>query len=105
MTTGGASRMAGAADAISSRRPTIVCCASVVPQRITATGVSAGRPASSSARVMAGRLRAPMRMTRVSTAVARRAQSTEVSALPSTSCPVTTANDEAVPRWVTGMPA
>ena len=50
-------------------------------------------------------LATPIRTTSVSTDRASRAQSTLDSRLPASSWPVTTANDEATPRWVSGMPA
>ncbi len=54
---------------------------------------------------MRGSVPTPIRMTSVSTAVARRSQSTADSGLAGSSWPVTTAKDEARPRCVTGMPA
>ena len=67
-------------------------------------GVAGVRPAATRRRATSGSAAAPMRTTRVSTAPARCSQSTRPPGLPGSSCPVTTANEEATPRCVTGMP-
>ena len=72
---------------------------------MTAAGVAGSRPAAMSRAVMTGSVAMPMRITSVSTAVARRSQSTPPAALPGSSWPVTTANEDERPRWVTGIPA
>ncbi len=73
---GGASRAARARVTTAPSVLTVTSCASVVPQRISATGVSGERPWPTSSAAMRGRLCAPMSTTSVSTAVARRPQST-----------------------------
>jgi len=60
--------------AISRRVPMTVCCSGVVPQRITATGVSPDRPCSISMPQISGRFLTPMKNTRVPTPVASRSQ-------------------------------
>ena len=103
-TTAGAARSAAfTRGAMSSSVPVIVRAASVVPALITATGVVGARPCATRVRAMRGRFASPISTTMVSTEVARLAQSTPAPS--SHSWPVTTANDEATPRWVKGMPA
>ena len=77
----------------------------VVPQRTRATGVVAARPCAISSRASRGRLSTPISTTRVSDARASRAQSTLDSRPDALPWPVTTVNDDATPRCVTGMPA
>jgi len=86
-----------------SRRSTSVLWRGVAPQRTTAAGVEAARPWAIRRSAIRGSALAPMRITSVSTAVARRRQSTRASS--HASWPVTTANEVARPRCVTGMPA
>jgi hypothetical protein len=105
MTTGG-SKFARAARAAMSRSvPTTVSWALVVPQRTSATGVEAGRPCAISSRVIRGRLSTPISTTSVSEARASRAQSTLDPCPEALPWPVTTVNEDATPRWVTGIPA
>ena len=85
--------------------PITVRCSGVVPQRITATGVSAARPFAMSFSTISGSVFVPIRKTSVSTAVASFAQSMLDSGFSGSSWPVITANVDAKPRCVTGMPA
>src|SRR5205823_2661819 len=78
--------------------------ASVVPRSMSAAGVSGSRPWAISSRAIGPRFPSPMRMTSVSTPRASRLQSTR-DAPPASWCPVTTANEDATPRCVKGMPA
>ena len=92
----------------SAARPTVVTstrCSGFVPQRMTAAGVSALRPFSMSFCVMRGRFATPMRNTSVSTPVASLSQRMLLPPFVGSSCPVTTANEVATARCVTGMPA
>jgi len=70
----------------------------VRPRSMTAAGVARSRPAAMSRAVMTGSVAMPIRITSVSTAVARRSQSMPPAALSGSSWPVTTANDDARPR-------
>ena len=54
---------------------------------------------------MRGKLPMAIRITRVSTAVASFLQSVASPSFAGSSCPVSTAKEEAMPRWVTGIPA
>ena len=101
MTAGGSTP--AARSAMRSSRSTIVVWRSVAPQRTTATGVDGGRPWAISRSAMRGSALTPMRTTSVSTPMARRSHSTRDD--PHASWPVTTANEVATPRCVTGMPA
>ena len=85
---------------MSSRVPTVVRCAAVQPDSMTATGVPAGLPCATSS--AAARRRAaltPISSTSVPSTAASDAQST----------PFVAGHDgdllRARPRWVTGMPA
>ena len=78
----------------------------MVPSQMTATGVSAGRPPSTSAAAIAGAFWTAI----ISSSGARRAtatafQLTSDSGCPGGRCPEITVKSWATPRWVTGMPA
>ena len=90
---------------MSARVPVTVRWSGVVPQRMTATGVSGDRPPAISLSTVSGSVFTPISSTRVSTAVASRSQSMAGSLLSGSSWPVTTAKVAARPRWLTGMPA
>ena len=88
--------------------PTVVIrvfCCGVVPQRITAAGVSAARPLAISCVVIWGRFSTPIKNTSVSTAVASLSHCMPDSVFSGSSWPVTTANEVAIARCVTGIPA
>ena len=85
--------------------PVTVRCSGVVPQRITATSVSGARPLAISFSTTSGSVFVPIKNTSVSTAVAGFTQSRLDSGFSGSSWPVITANVEASPRCVTGMPA
>ncbi len=75
-----------------------------VPQRTQATGVVAGRPASTSRLAISARWLTPIRTMIVSPAVASDAQSISLST-EWRLWPVTTVKLVDRPRWVTGIPA
>ncbi len=77
----------------------------MVASWITAAGVSAGRPCSSSVPVIAGRFFIPIRITRVPRSRASASQRTSEAGESGATCPDTTVNSCATARWVTGMPA
>jgi hypothetical protein len=64
----------------------VIAVASLEFKRVTATGVSGERPCAMSSRAMRGSVRAAIKITRVSTAVASRAQSTSGRALSAQCC-------------------
>jgi len=78
--------------------PTTTCWALVAPPRMTAAGVRGSRPAAIRRDAMAGSAETPMSTISVSTAVARRSQTTRPPGLSGSSWPVTTANDDDSPR-------
>jgi len=65
MTAGGWMRAARTSAATSARVETRVCCSVVVPTRVTATGVSGERPASTSAAAVSPMLPTPESRTSV----------------------------------------
>lgn len=105
ITVGGSISACSAFPTISPSVPTTVRWLALVPQRISATGVSAGLPSCRRCSTMAGRFFIPIRKTKVPFAVARRGHSNVVSPLAGSSCPVTNVTVEASVRWVTGIPA
>src|SRR5205823_14917100 len=82
----------------------VTCCSDRVPQWMAATGVSVGRPPATRRSAITLARAAPMSTTMVPPTRAIASQST---AMPDdgSSWPVTTVNDSAVCRIVTGMPA
>ncbi len=84
-----------------------VRCSGLVPHRTAATGVSGRRPAAWRRAAISALVATPIRTTTVPPVTARPAtapQSVSTSAQGSP-CPVTTVNEVATPRNVTGTPA
>ena len=77
----------------------------VVPEAMTATAVSGGRPPCISAAAIAARFVMPMRITSVPPTRANASQSCSPVPSDPPTRPVTTVTEAATPRWVTGMPA
>ena len=77
----------------------------VVPSWTTAAGVCGGRPCAMQRGAIAARFFSPIRSTRVPRSRASASQSTSDAGESGATCPETTVNSCATPRWVTGTPA
>ncbi len=103
--TGDTMRSRRATSATVSSVATTVRWPGVVPRSTRATGSSRGRPYRIKRAAMSAKEDAPIRRTKVSAPCARAENRSSEPGRGDASCPVMTANDDANPPCVTGIPA
>ena len=104
-TTGGERPASRALSTMLDRSPSTVCCSGSEAHRTRATGVVGGKPLPIRLSTILGRFSKPMSTTRVPPLAAIWSQAMADSALEGSSLPLTTVKEEAILRWVRGMPA